>query len=209
MRRDSGSAIFTQIVPSMPKLAFFIEGDMEKEFIENSCKGAMIGRIPNGEGVCISVIAKKISAFYKLYQKSSREFVVILDREGRLQDCSELIAQLKASLAALGIDVTKNWYFGMADRSIENWIVADEKLIQEEFALGAYQYNLESKSGTKLLQELFRKRKGEVYNKRVDGSRLLKRMCLRRASARSASAKVFFESVVKGVTGCWWLVERN
>lgn len=117
----------------MPKPAFFVDGYTELRAIQQICPGSTIRRLDtNGITVKMSAIAKAINVHFRLLNNRNYPIIVMIDREGREENCEVLIEQLKNCLKEIGLPLDQ-FYFGMCDRMIENWIIADHELMALRF----------------------------------------------------------------------------
>ncbi|NQT71834.1 MAG: hypothetical protein HQ553_03565 [Chloroflexi bacterium] len=112
----------------MPEAAFLVDGHLEQKFIKRACPRKRVQRINcNGRDVAILAIAVRIASQCRLWKGKYRPIIVILDREGRSETSTNIAEQLLAELRSL--DVTDEIKIGVADRMIENWILADHKML--------------------------------------------------------------------------------
>lgn len=106
------------------KPAFFVDGPMERKILQNLDVSSPI-RITglNGNKVEISAIVKKIAPSIRLLEKKYDPIIILIDREGRQISAKKIIQELTIELKKN--DVKNNLIIGVADRMIENWILAD------------------------------------------------------------------------------------
>jgi hypothetical protein len=108
----------------MSRPAFFVDGIQEKKIIQNLCPKSpvQITNI-NGEDVRIEAIAKRLHSLIKLLGTRYYPIVILIDRECRAESAIDIEINLHDELRRLGtIDELR---IGVADRMIENWILAD------------------------------------------------------------------------------------
>ncbi|MBN8685918.1 MAG: DUF4276 family protein [Chitinophagales bacterium] len=113
----------------MPNPAFIVDGHTEQCFISQICPGRPIQRTNlNGKNVTISAIAKKISSMIRMFGNRHYPIIVLIDKEDRENSIKDICTELHDNLIAEGI-TDQDVRIGVADRMIENWIVADYQLI--------------------------------------------------------------------------------
>lgn len=114
-------------------IAFLVDGHMEQLIVQRVCPGKAVRLIGlNGRDVAIAAIAKRISTLFRLLNNRYFPVVVIIDREERDRTSEEIEADLKAEFVALGLPLDQflglpldQFIVGIADRTIENWILGD------------------------------------------------------------------------------------
>lgn len=112
----------------MPSPAFLIEGHMEKKILQKICPGAPIRRIGcNGDRAPMSVLAKFVETQIRVLNNRNFPIVIIFDRERREATCDELKEMLRIELDAKGFN--GQCIIGIADRTIENWILSDNEVM--------------------------------------------------------------------------------
>jgi len=104
---------------------FIVDGFTEKMIIQQICPGNPIRRIDlNGKCVTIEAMAKKIASLIRLLGDRNYPIIILVDKEDRNISFQDMAIQLKAYLETEGI-INKDIRIGVADRMIENWIIAD------------------------------------------------------------------------------------
>jgi len=115
----------------MSSPAFIVDGFTEKLIINQVCPGNPIRRTDlNGKSVTIKAIANKISSLIRLLNNKHYPIIVVIDRENRLEDCATIVDNLKKELIENGHE-NEDIRISVADKMIENWIIADWKLIDD------------------------------------------------------------------------------
>lgn len=183
-----------------PKITAFVEGSMERFFINTNFDYVDVVPVTNGKHIPSKTLAKNIASLYRSKDPNSDYIVIWVDREGR-PDTSEQIRQHiheEMIISGANPDIL---IIGVPDMMTENWILSDEKVIRDVTNNENYTYSYESKNGKHILSEIY-KSLGKNYKEMKDGVLLLKRLRLPRASENSASAKSFFDSIS---INCWWL----
>ena len=108
----------------MTKPAFLVEGDLEQKFIQNVCPGCPVRKINcNGDDVSLEAIGKRVGTLGRLLHKRCSPLVVVFDRERRTDTAQMIEVNLSEILEHEAIQVPI--VVGVADRHIENWILAD------------------------------------------------------------------------------------
>jgi len=149
----------------MPNPAFIVDGHTEQCFISQICPGKPIQRTNlNGKNVTVSAIAKKVASMIRLFGNRHYPIIVLIDKEDRINTIDNICDELHKLLLEEGI-VNLDIRIGVADRMIENWIVADYKLI------GNIQDKPEETDGLRG-SAVIKKNLGS-YNKVIDGVKLL------------------------------------
>jgi hypothetical protein len=109
----------------MSNPAFIVDGFTEKLIIQNICPGRPISRTDlNGKNVTIEAIAKKMASLIRLFNNRNYPIIIIIDKENRQQSIYEIAELLYEKLQELNINCL-DLRIGVADRMVENWIVAD------------------------------------------------------------------------------------
>ncbi len=138
--------------------AFIVDGFTEKLIIQRICPGKPIRRTDlNGKYASIKAIAKKISSLIRLLGNRHYPIIILIDKEAREASCADIIKELRIEIEIEDIDIR----IGVADRMIENWILADWP------SLTGNNNKPEDTDGSNGSAEI-RKLKG-TYNKTTDG----------------------------------------
>lgn len=183
----------------MANPAFFVEGHMEQRFITQVCKGSPVRRIGcNGDQVTMAGMARHLAPLIRLLS-NNYPLIVFFDRERRDESCEDLGNQLLAELVSFEVD-TRNVVIGVADRTIENWIIADHSLHQRVDSLKDGACNTEGEFGKTLIRNALIETKN--YNETTTGVDLLKAMNPTVARQNSPSFDQFLEKID---LPCWWL----
>lgn len=186
----------------MNEPAFLVDGNLEQRFIQNVCPNKKVRILNcNGEQVSISAIAKRIATQYRLLIKKCSPIIVVIDRESRdetpHQICSELYRYLSEE------NISDNLIIGVADRMIENWILADKKNISKFANIAEDSIpNIEGKHGKGFIKNII-----PDYNETTTGVELLKKSNPHRM-LNSESFKNFFDSIYDKID-CWWLKKQT
>ena len=109
----------------MSNPAFIVDGFTEKLIIQRICPGQPISRTDlNGRNVSIQAIGKKIASLIRLFNNRNYPIIIIVDKEERDISREQMIEELEVEIIANGINDC-DFRIGVADRMIENWIIAD------------------------------------------------------------------------------------
>lgn len=109
----------------MSNPAFIVDGFTEKLILGTLCPGRPVSRTDlNGNSVTLDAIAKKVSSLIRLFNNRYYPIIVVIDRENRTESSSEICKYLLEKLNELGLS-DQDIRIGVADRMIENWIIAD------------------------------------------------------------------------------------
>ena len=183
------------------KPAFFVDGHMELKILKKlGVKTKVVRTNLNGKKVKITAIAKKISSDIRALNGRYSPLIILIDREGREETADEIIQKLKAELHAESIE--GNVIVGVADRMIENWILADwETFVREIEPKPKKDYgSFVGKRGKSIVKKYM-----PSYQETTDGVRLF---CKSRSSvirANSDSFNKFISQIMELNYDCYWL----
>jgi len=189
----------------MSSFVVFVEGQMEKKFFQNICSGNIIHYIPNGKTVAAKAIVKQINTLLKQRRVDHLPFLVLLDREKRDVDAKKFAGEICSGLADEG---HTDFVVGVADRTIESWILCDLECVKAHFGLKDIKLaDPEGRNGKALIKEILRK-SPHSYGETEDGVTLLRTARIDKM-LQSESCKSFFDEVkrlfsLKDVK-CHWL----
>jgi len=111
----------------MSRPAYLVDGQTEQNIIRKLCPKQPVKLIGcNGETVCLKEIAKRISTHINLFNNNYYPIICLIDKEKRQETLKAIERDLLNHLKELGHE-TENIIIGIADRMIENWILADWK----------------------------------------------------------------------------------
>jgi hypothetical protein len=103
---------------------FLIDGRMEKIILQKMHIDSPIRILDvNSKNTRISTIAERVIILRNSYSKRCDYIIIIFDREGRTDSSKKIISELKTELLNRGIK--DRLLIAVADRMIENWILAD------------------------------------------------------------------------------------
>lgn len=183
----------------MTKAAFIVEGQTERNFLSAICPGHPIRRLEmNGRDVAIEAIVKKIDTLSALFSGQNSPIIVVFDREGRSASAASIADQVKGELSKRRPQ--DQYVIGVADRMLENWILADWEQLQTEIGSGvARPFEVEGIYGKSFLRSLLR---AKGYSAAIDGPQLLKKARPSEIQKQSPSFNLLREQLD---LDCWWL----
>ena len=187
MRRASASAITTSPAQWRRDLrpAFLVDGITEQRFVQLVCADRPVKLTNlNGKSVSTSALAKQLATLIRLWKQRYYPIVVVVDLETRTQSASDFAADLIKEVRQLG--VYDDLILGVADRMIENWMIADSDLWSEQIIPD----NVEGNSGATIV-----KRYMAHYDKVANGPELLQRSRASQIALRSPSFAAFKAAV--------------
>ena len=113
----------------MSNPAFIVDGYTELKIIQYLCPGKPVKRTDcNGKDVKIPLIAKKIASHIRILGNRHYPIIVLVDKENRELSFEDMVQQIRDALHNEGI-TDQDIRIGVADRMIENWIIADWELL--------------------------------------------------------------------------------
>jgi hypothetical protein len=182
-----------------PKILAFVEGTMERMFINHNFRYVEVVPLGNGSGWSVAAICKKIGSTFVVKNMDPDKIIVWLDLEKQQCSASEFRDSIKTELVRRGADSEKI-SICIPNRMTENIILADEDAMRKEFHAD-YEYSYEGQNGKRILADLC-EQNGRTYKETFDGVALLKKIRLGRAAQRSPSAQEFLATFNHP---CWWI----
>jgi hypothetical protein len=175
----------------MSKPAFIVDGFTEKLILGKICPGKPVRRTDlNGKHVTIKAIANKISSLIRLLNNKYYPIIIVIDREDREGNCTEIIKELREELTEKGHE-NDDIRINVADKMLENWIIADWSVITET------ENKPETTDGLRG-SSVIKKHKG-TYGKTTDGVDLFTKANPSIIYKNSPSFKTFIDSL-DGIT---------
>lgn len=167
--------------------AFIVDGFTERNIIQNICPGAPIRRTDlNGKDVSIEAMAKKIASLIRVLNNRHYPVIILVDKESRDMSCKEMIVKLEESIKKEGIN-NLDLRVGVADRMLENWILADwDKLKSKK----AKPFNTDCINGCGKLKEVI-----GSYGKTTDCVDMFLNADIKKMYKNSPSFKVFADKI--------------
>ena len=107
---------------------------------------------------------EEVASMIRLFGNRHYPIIVLVDKEDRQEDCDQLCNELHETLIKEGIE-NLDIRVGFADRMIENWIVADYKLLGD---INNKPENTDGLKGSSVIKKCL-----GTYSKVIDGVNLL------------------------------------
>jgi len=168
--------------------AFIVDGFTERNVIQNICPGAPIRRTDlNGKDVSIEAMAKKIASLIRVLNNRHYPIVILVDKESRNISCKEMIQKLEDAIKNEGI-TNLDLRIGVADRMIENWILADWDKLKSEKEKPS---NTDCINGCAKLKEVI-----GSYGKTTDCVDMLLNADVKKMYKNSASFEIFANKLI-------------
>ena len=180
------------------RLAFLVDGNLEQKFIQRACPGNTVRRINcNGNAVAISAMVRRIATQCRLLGSKYYPIVVIIDREDRDTPSRDLCSEIIDGLREEGI--VDELIVGVADRMIENWILADSEIVCEDANFQKTPpATCEGLDGKRVIGDCVR-----YYHETTVGVELLLKCRASRIRQKSPSFAYLYDKLPK--KGCRWL----
>ncbi len=149
----------------MSNPAFIVDGYTELKIVQNICPGRPVKRTDlNGNTVTFQAIAKKIASQIRLMSNRYYPIIILIDKEQRDVTFTEMANQIRQLLIDEGLG-DQDIRIGIADRMIENWIIADWEKLTGTLANKPLQ--TDGSNGTSVLKKIL-----TGYDKTTDGVEL-------------------------------------
>lgn len=173
--------------------AFLVDGLTEQRFIQKICPGAPVKLINlNGNTVSSLAIAKRVASLVRMWKGRYYPIIIIVDREDRNATSDEFCGELHHFVEKE--EIKDQLFIGVADRMIENWMIADPDLWPQH----RVKDQVDNCSGLSTIKKYM-----PSYNKAAAGPEILRRSRASEIIKRSHSFKVFFSKVAH--IQCHWL----
>lgn len=182
-----------------PDIVAFIEGSMERIFINDNFKYIRVVTLRNGSSWSIDAMCNQIVSNFRLIAYEPDFIVVWFDREDSLIDSATISQKITESLAAEGIQSSR-LSVCIPDKMTENVILADEEVIRNEFGAPDYIYGGDGSNGKSIISKMYREI-GINYKETYHGAKLLKKVRLSRSAQLSEVSAHFLEGLTPD---CWW-----
>ena len=183
----------------MSKAAFLVDGQLEQRFIQSVCPGSPVKLIAcNGKSVTPEAIAKRVASHCRLLSGKYYPIVIWTDLEGRQCSCEEFCAELHDCILNEG--VKDQFVLGVADRMIENWIIADKQAVLPRLKNKKIDYpsNPDGFNG-----KAFLKKNMPHYHETTVGVDMLS--SCHSSNMECSPSFLAFKSEVLSSIKCWWL----
>ena len=183
-----------------PNILAFVEGNMERMFINNNFHYVELITVMNGDSWSEEAMSEQILTKFITKDANPDLIWIWLDREDQNRCVKTLKGLICKKLASLGVTKDKIKFL-IPDKMTENLILADEEAMKEAFENEEYRYEMEGENGKSILKQLH-KRNGVNYKETFHGLQLLKKIRIANCAKTSPSAKGFFDETD---LPCWWL----
>ncbi|MGL4956642.1 MAG: DUF4276 family protein [Bacteroidales bacterium] len=184
----------------MSKPAFFVDGQTEQKIVQRLCPNCPVQITGlNGRDTKISAIAQKLASLIRALGNKYYPIIILLDKEKRDISVEEMAQNVKEGLNKAGLE-NQDIRIGIADRMIENWIIADWDSFEQHQSKPP---QTEGVNGAEVI-----KRAKKTYHKAIDG---VKYFCAANPSIisqNSPSYKHFIEQL-KGLNCNYIKLERG
>jgi hypothetical protein len=165
--------------------AFIVDGFTELTIIQKICPNRPIRRSINGKDVSLKRAAAEIVTIIRTMNNRYYPIVILTDREKRLDDfltvAADLNREIVEQLASKNINVDIR--IGVADRMIENWILADTEALGNPKGIPT---ETDGFGGKGLMKKIM-----PTYSETVDGPDLFFKADVRKIYEKSPSFKHF------------------
>jgi len=181
----------------MSNVAFLVDGHLEKRFIQNVCPNKTVRILNcNGKSVSVTAIAKRVATHCRLFKGKFYPIIIIVDLEDRHISAQIFHNDLLHAIRNEGIN--DDIILGIPNQMIENWILADKKLVscytKKQPVWSGTPDGFNGKSHLKFLIE--------GYHETTIGVELLVK-CFASRMCDSPTFKDFFDKLFSDT--CWWL----
>ena len=189
----------------MSKPAYLIDGFSEKLILDKLCPGHPIRRIDmNGKDVSIEALGKTIGSLIRLLNNRNYPIIIIIDREQRTETRQEILKGLLDALEKQGISIDQI-RIGIADRMLENWILADWENFRNEIGQPTLKKpcaTFEGLNGKSMIRKYLKE-----YQETTDAVRLMVSSNPDRIRENSSS----FNDLISSMTDldCSWIPKKN
>lgn len=176
---------------------------MEKKILQKLDVHTRILRTDlNGKGVKIPAIARRISSSIKVLNGVYNPIIILIDRENRIMTVDRIIQELYKELINNG--VKDNLIIGVADRMIENWILADWDSFIKQLDSPPQKNcaSFEGKKGKSII-----KKYSPHYQETTDGPRLFYNSRSSIIKQNSDSFNKFITPIMALNYNCYWLTK--
>ena len=180
----------------MDRAAYIVEGFQEKRFLQRACPNRPVRIIGcNGKNVCPYEIARRIASHYRQLTDRCYPIITWLDLEGRTIRADLFRSQLLEALSGEGVG--DDLVLGIADRMIENWILADSETVSDKIGSQFDMPDGPDVNGKAFLSSIF-----SDYHETTSGVELLLK-CRPSKMRQSPSFNQFYQLLPEN--GCYWL----
>jgi Domain of unknown function (DUF4276) len=169
--------------------AFIVDGFTELNILRKLCPNQPIKRSINGKDISLKRAAEEIVTIIRVLNNRNYPIVILTDREKRNDDFLKVANDLKQEVVKLleekGIDVEIR--IGVADRMIENWILADANALNNHPEIPTETDGISGKSWMKKIKP--------NYSETADGPELFLKADALKMYEQSPSFKHFVDQL--------------
>jgi len=174
----------------MEKILALVEGHTETHFVKQTYGNSIVLRpFPNGDDVAIELIIESILDVMGTIGGGITKVLILLDREGRDISASDMRKMIGDAISETCRHCTVS--VGVTDRHIENWILADEDRVRQQYGPADYAYPGDGFRG----KGMFEKMIGGVSIGPLDRALVLKACSAVRAMGKSESLAALIDQV--------------
>lgn len=181
------------------KMLAFVEGSLEKMFLNANFSYVHVITIGNGSGWSLDAVADDVIRKYKLQKWNPSYVIVWFDRESRIETSDFIATYISKKLNSEGIPLEK-LIVVVPDRMIENVMLADTVAMQQEMKY-EFEYPGNGCNGKNLLRKLYKEKKEINYKETFHGVSLLKKVRLERVRADVTGIDRLLKICPMD---CWW-----
>jgi Domain of unknown function (DUF4276) len=169
--------------------AFIVDGFTELNILRQLCPNQPIRRSINGKDVSLKKAAEQIVAIIRLLNNRNYPIVILTDREKRNDDFVKIANDLKREIdeALAKKEIVMDIRIGVADRMIENWILADADALNNHPEIPTETDGISGKSCMKKVKP--------NYSETADGPDLFLKADALKIYAQSPSFKHFVDQL--------------
>jgi hypothetical protein len=169
--------------------AFIVDGFTELNILRKLCPKQPIKRSINGKDVSLKRAAEEIVTIIRVLNNRNYPIVILTDREKRSDDFKKVADDLRQEVVKLLAEkgIVMDIRIGVADRMIENWILADADALGNPVELPMETDGLGGKSWMKNIKP--------TYSETADGPDLFLNANARKIYAQSPSFRHFADQL--------------
>lgn len=169
--------------------AFIVDGFTELNILRQLCPNQPIKRSINGKDVSLKRAAEEIVAIIRVLNNRNYPIVILIDKEKRSDDFKKVAADLKHEIVELLTkkSIVADIRIGVADRMIENWILADADALDNPPEMPTETDGISGKTWMKKLKP--------TYSETADGPEWFMKADARKIYAQSPSFRHFVDQL--------------
>lgn len=173
--------------------AFLVDGVTEQKFVQIVCPGRPVKLVNcNGASVSVAAIARRVASLIRLWGGKYHPIVILVDREDRDVSFDVFADDLEEKIRLEGVG--DQLIVGVADRMIENWMLADPAVWPGKIISG----EVDGTKGSSVIRSYLKS-----YDKAANGPGILAKSRPSEIALRSPSFRHFSERLAR--LNCPWL----